>query len=536
MDSSRPVNRPFGDGEGPVGVDAAQQREAEARLREATQRLARHVAQSPLAIVEFDASMRLTQWTGAAERMFGWNAAEVLGKRVGDFRWILDEDAAALDAPPGDRQGRDPYQHSITRHYRKDGSVIRCEWYSSSLVDDRGDLRSILSLVLDVTDRYHLERELRAQTEQLIAANRLKDEFLATLSHELRTPLNAILGWAQILGNDHLPAERRKRGIESIARNAHIQARLVDDLLDVSRIMSASLRLNLEDIDLRGVAAQALDAIRPAADAKALRVVSDIDPTLRAHADPMRLQQVIWNLLSNAVKFTPPGGEVQLSARQDAGDIEVAVSDTGMGIAGPFLPHVFERFRQADSSSTRTHGGLGLGLAIVRHIVELHGGSVTVASDGPDCGSTFTVRLPASRTSRSGTIVSEGSQEPSLSLSGIRVLVVDDDQDGLEVVNEILRTADAEVVCVASPEEAFEMLDDFAPHVLVSDLAMPGTDGFELIRRLRASGRSLPVVALTAYGAMAERQAALRAGFDAHLVKPVVGRTLIATLSTLVEK
>jgi PAS domain S-box-containing protein len=516
--------------------DITAERKAAAELRATSQRLEHHVAQSPLAVIEFGPDMRLTQWTGAAERIFGWTAGEVLGKRMEEFHWIYEEDAAVVFDVTSDLQsGRDPQRRLSNRNYRKDGSVIWCEWYNSSLFDEQGRLSSILSLVLDVTDRHRLEGELRAQAEQLAAANRLKDEFLATLSHELRTPLNAILGWAQILSNEALPADRRRRGVATVARNAQMQAQLVDDLLDVSRIMNATLRLNLDIVDVRNAVAHALDAVRPGAEAKGLTLTTDIDPTLRVHADPVRLQQVVWNLLSNAVKFTAPGGRVTIAAHREDGAAAISVQDTGIGISPAFLPHVFERFRQADSSSTRTHGGLGLGLAIVRHIVELHGGTVAVTSEGEGRGAAFTVRLPSVARQAAAREAMELHEGEDHQLAGVRVLVVDDDRDGLDVVEEMLRSAEAEVVCAESAEEALDVLDDFAPHALVSDLAMPTTDGFEFIRRLRASGRSLPAVALTAYGGTPERQAALRAGFDAHLVKPVLARTLVETLASLVR-
>jgi PAS domain S-box-containing protein len=517
--------------------DITAERKAAADLRSTSQRLEHHVAQSPLAVIEFGPNLRVTQWTGAAERIFGWTAAEVIGKRMQEFRWVYEEDVAAVFDVSSDLEtGRDPQRRSSNRNYRKDGSVIWCEWYNSSLFDEQNQLSSILSLVLDVTDRHRLEGELRTQAEQLVAANRLKDEFLATLSHELRTPLNAILGWAQILTNEALPADRRRHGVATVARNAQMQAQLVDDLLDVSRIMNATLRLNLDIVDVRSVAAQAMDAVRPGAEAKGLTLTADIDATLRVHADAVRLQQVIWNLLSNAVKFTAPGGQVTIAAHLVNGSAAITVQDTGMGISPGFLPHVFERFRQADSSSTRTHGGLGLGLAIVRHIVELHGGSVAVASEGEGRGAAFTVTLPSVvRHGVARETSTEAHETENGQLAGVRVLIVDDDRDSLDVVEEMLRSAEAEVVCAESAEAALDVLDDFAPHALVSDLAMPETDGFEFIRRLRASGRSLPAVALTAYGGVPERQAALLAGFDAHLVKPVLARTLVDTLASLVR-
>ena len=299
-------------------------------------------------------------------------------------------------------RGGNPQRFSLNRNYRRDGTVVVCEWYNSSLVDSSGTLRSIMSLVLDVTERTRLERDLREQAAQLATANRLKDQFLATLSHELRTPVNAILGWSHmILADPAMPAERVRRGIETISRNAGLQAQLIEDLLDVSQIVAGHMRLDFQPVEFGATAEQALDAVRPDAEARQLRVTSAIEPGLILRADRLRLQQVIANLLSNAVKFTPAGGTVHVAARQCDGTVRIDVIDSGIGIAADFLPYVFDRFRQADSSSTRIHGGLGLGLAIVRHIVELHGGQVSAHSDGPDRGTTVSIVLPAASTSRS---------------------------------------------------------------------------------------------------------------------------------------
>jgi PAS domain S-box-containing protein len=372
-------------------------RRNEEELREVSQRLAYHVSHSPLAVIEFGPDMRLTRWTGAAEQLFGWAAEEVIGKRMDEFRWVYDEDVASV-AQVSDslRIGGNTQRFSLNRNYRKDGSVVVCEWYNSSLVDPSGTLRSIMSLVLDVTERTRLERDLREQAAQLATANRLKDQFLATLSHELRTPVNAILGWSHmILADPAMAPERLRRGVETISRNAGLQAQLIEDLLDVSQIVAGHMRLHVQPVDVRPVAEQALDAVRPDADARQLRVTSAIEPELILRADRLRLQQVIANLLSNAVKFTPSGGTVHLSARHDDGAVRIAVADSGIGIAADFLPYIFDRFRQADSSSTRVHGGLGLGLAIVRHIVELHGGQVSAHSDGPGTGTTVAIVLPA---------------------------------------------------------------------------------------------------------------------------------------------
>lgn len=403
---------------------------------------------------------------------------------------------------------------------------------------EAGDVVAVATFSRDVTGQRRAEEELRAQAEQLLTANRLKDDFLATLSHELRTPINAILGWAQILQTGGLAQDRVRHGLDTIARNARLQAQLVEDLLDVSRIVTGSVRLDVQAVDIRQIIEHALDAVRPGAEAKQLRVSVATEPGLTLSADPVRLQQVLWNLLSNAVKFTPSRGAIHVSAHRRGGDVEVSVSDTGAGIGPDFLPHVFERFRQADSSPTRIHGGLGLGLAIVRHIVELHGGTVGVASDGLGRGTTFTVRLPAKP---APAAVNAGAGVVPIDrlradLSGLRVLVVDDDPDAREVVSTLLGAAGGRVQCVASAGEALALLPEFKPHVLISDIAMPGTDGYAFIRTVRQAlspHARVPAVALTAYGSAADRQTALSAGYDRHIAKPVSGEDLVSTVASL---
>ncbi len=394
--------------------DTTQSRRTQAMLHEMSQRLAYHVSHSPLAVVEFGPDMRITGWTGEATRLFGWTAEEVIGKRMEEFPWVYEEDVVHVHDVAMDLQtGANVQRFSANRNRRKDGTVVFCEWYNSSLLDASGTLQSILSLVLDVTERKRLEEELRARAEELATANRLKDEFLATLSHELRTPLHAILGWSQLLATtEDLPASL-ERGLAIISRNAQIQGQLVGELLDVSRILTGSFRLDLQAVDLQAVVTHALDVIRPAADAKHLRIHVDLEPGVTFSADAVRLQQMMWNLVSNAVKFTPAGGAVAVSAHGTDREVEITVRDSGIGIDRDFLPHVFERFSQADSSLARVYGGLGLGLAIVRHIVELHGGTVTASSDGEGLGAVFTVRLPirhAAGNDRGGT--HEGPAEP----------------------------------------------------------------------------------------------------------------------------
>jgi PAS domain S-box-containing protein len=525
--------------------DVTKQRRAEAELLEMAQRLAYHVENSPLAVIEFGPDMRVTRWTGSAERIFGWTAEEVLGKRMDEFRWVHDDDAAHVQVVSEHLQtGSDPWRFSSNRNYRKDGSVVTCEWYNSALVDGSGTLRSILSLVLDVTERTRLEQELREQTQQLATANRIKDDFLATLSHELRTPLNAILGWSQILSSPGVNEERLRRGLETITRNARLQARMVEDLLDVSRIVTGSVRLSMQRFDLRPIAEQALDGVRPAAEAKLLHVTADIEPGLTLVADQTRIQQVLWNLLSNAVKFTPTGGAVRLSAHSRADALEILVTDTGIGIPESFVPHVFDRFRQADSSPTREHGGLGLGLAIVRHIVELHGGTVSASSEGPGRGAVFTIRLPmaCTATAASGHAPQRSSGFTTTNeglLDGIRALVVDDDADAREMVATILDTVGAVVRSAASAAEALDTVASFQPDVLISDIAMPGMDGYELIRTIRASGSAhaqVASIALTAYGGLAAKESALGAGYDRYLPKPVNADHLLTAIAVVVGR
>ncbi len=408
------------------------------------------------------------------------------------------------------------------------------------------------AVAMDNANLYHETREAREAAE---AANRSKDEFLATVSHELRTPLNAILGWAQILldGGTGVDLDRRRRGLETIIRNSKLQAQLIDDLLDVSRIISGQMRLDVRAVELVPVIDAAVEAIRPAAEAKQIQVHRVLDPLSGPVAgDPARLQQVVWNLLSNAVKFTPKGGKVELRLERVSSHAEIVVADTGMGIPPDLLPHVFERFRQSDASTTRRHGGLGLGLAIVRHLVELHGGTVRVASPGDGQGSTFFVLLPLSvahlppageRARVHPTAEPQGSScqdDPTLNLKGIRVLVVDDEPDARETLQQILEHCDAEVLTVGSAAEALEAAETWKPHVLLSDIGMPGEDGYSLIRRLRKlppeRGGQTPAAALTAFARSEDRRRALLAGFQMHVSKPVELQELAAVVASLARE
>jgi signal transduction histidine kinase/CheY-like chemotaxis protein len=369
------------------------------------------------------------------------------------------------------------------------------------------------------------ERQAHHEAE---AANRAKDDFLATLSHELRTPLNAILGWASMLIGGRLSAAQQERGLDVIARNARTQAQLIDDLLDVSRIITGKLRVDLQPAQLATSAYAAVDAVRPVAQEKgvALEFESATDgPVL---GDPDRLQQVVWNLLSNALKFTPSGGRVAASLVQNDHHVTLTVRDTGIGIDPSFLPFVFERFRQHDSSTTRTHGGMGLGLAIVRHLVELHQGTVRAASEGAGRGATFTVTLPlltAGAASATAGPPTDNATPEHDDLGGVRALVVDDEADSREMLASALRQAGADVVTASSADEALDALEQGAVDVLLADISMPGTDGYTLLREVRghvlAAVRSLPAIAVTAHAHEEDREKAEGAGFNLHVAKPV---------------
>jgi PAS domain S-box-containing protein len=368
-------------------------------------------------------------------------------------------------------------------------------------------------------------------------ANRVKDEFLATLSHELCTPLAAILSWSHLLRTGRLDVEKRARAIETIERNAKAQARLIEDILDVSRVITGKLRLELRPVDLVPAIGAALDAVRPPAEAKGVELASAVDTAVGViRGDPDRLQQVVWNLLSNAIKFTPAGGRVEVRLARVDGEAELSVSDTGEGIRPGFLPYVFDRFRQADSTSTRAHGGLGLGLSIARHLVELQGGRIEAHSRGIGRGATFTVRLPIyveGDVSRSTPATGDGATR----LDGLRVLLVDDDQDARELFAATLEERGAAVTAVGSAREALSTLAVVRPHVLVSDIAMPGEDGHALMRKVRALDHDgMASVALTAYGGPEHEQRALDAGFQAHVVKTAAADELAAVVARLARR
>jgi signal transduction histidine kinase len=390
--------------------------------------------------------------------------------------------------------------------------------------------------------RLLLEREQHARM-QAQAANRAKDEFLATLSHELRTPLNAILGWAQLLAGGQLEESTARRAVQIIERNTRLQAQLIDDLLDISRIVTGKLRLELKTVTIQSILDAALESSLPTAVTKRITLAREMNsPADTILCDPARMQQIIWNLLSNAIKFTPEGGEVHLTQGRQGGMLAVEISDTGVGIEPEFLPHVFDRFRQQDAATTRVHGGLGLGLSIVRHLVELHGGSIEACSDGKGRGATFVVRVPVAPVTtdddahdRTRIPSNGGGELPSL--EGVRVLVVDNEADARGLVSAILENAGAVVTAVDCASDAFEAVRAQRPDVLLSDIGMPGEDGYSLIKRVRqlTPGAPLPAAALTAYASASDRTQALVAGYQAHIAKPFEPTELITLVAGLAK-
>lgn len=424
-------------------------------------------------------------------------------------------------------------------------------------------LASQAAVAMDNARLYETAKKARAEAEKAAAENerlyrqaeessRLKEEFLATISHELRTPLSAILGWARMLRMGQLSEENAVKALDTIERNARAQAQLVDDLLDVSRIVTGKLRMDVQPADPNAFIDAAVEAVRPAAEAKGVRVQKVIDTgAVSIPGDPVRLQQVVWNLLSNAIKFTPRGGRVQIRSERVNSHLEIVVSDTGQGIAQDFLPHVFDRFRQADQKTSRQHGGMGLGLAIVRHLVEMHGGTVRAMSDGEGHGSTFTVMLPISpvyRVDPSGGRVHPAARDllPPLeddcadALKDLRILVVDDEADTRELLKQGLEYCGAHVSVLASAAEALDALISRVPDVLISDIGMPGVDGYDLIRQVRGlppdRGGKVPAIALTAYTRTEDRLQSLRAGYDMHVPKPVELAELVAVAATVVRR
>ncbi len=511
----------------------------------------------------------ITSWNQGAERIFGYTADEVIGKPV----TILippdhtDEEPAILARlRAGER-----IEHYETVRVRKDGRHIYISLTVSPIVGPNGKIVGASKIARDITEQRQAHKALdeayamakRAQAEaeatamenerlyrQAEESSRLKEEFLATISHELRTPLSAVLGWTRMLRLGQLSEEDRAKALDTIERNARAQAQLIDDLLDVSRIVTGKLRMDVRASDPNSFIDAAVEAVRPAAVAKGVRVQKVIDTgAIAIPGDPVRLQQVVWNLLSNAIKFTPRGGHVQIRSERVNSHLEIVVADTGQGIPADFLPHVFDRFRQADQKTSRQHGGMGLGLAIVRHLVELHGGTVRAASEGVGQGATFTVMLPITpvyQVDQTGSRVHPAARDllpaPDRNdrLDGLTILVVDDEADTRELLRRGLEYCGATVKLAGSAADALAKFETDVPDILISDIGMPGTDGYDLIKQVRnlptEKSRKVAAIALTAYTRVEDRLHALRAGYDMHVPKPVELTELVAVAASVARR
>ena len=519
-------------------------------------------------IITTDNELNVAGWNHWMEEHTGKRALDVIGHNLLElfpelserrldrqYKWALEGQVRVLS------QALHGYLISIPAVSVEKGFAEMQQAVRISPLSHEGRIIGTLTIIEDVTERVAREVELQSQIEarsRLLAseklarseaerANRLKDEFLATISHELRNPLNAIMGWAHMMRLGKLTPANSERAVETIYRNAKSQAQLVADLLDVSRIISGKLRLDVRPIDLINIVNAAIDSVRPAAEAKGIRLQTTLDDAAGPiSGDADRLQQIVWNLLTNAVKFTPKGGTIQVQVQRIASHVEVVVSDSGVGISKEFLPYVFDRFRQADASTTRIHGGLGLGLSIVHQLVDLHGGTVCVHSEGEGKGATFTITLPivgvvSDEKETETTQPVQGEDVTPLdglpSLQGLKVLVVDDEADTRELIREVLKECGSEVILSRSAAEALEAIEQHKPDILISDLGMPDEDGYSLISKIRAlpaeQGGQIPAAALTAYARAEDRMRVLRSGFQFHLPKPIDSAELVTVVASL---
>ena len=520
-----------------------------------------------------DAELTIRWWNHWLEARSNRTSAEMLGRNLLDAYPDLVErglDKYYKDALEGQIKVLSHRFHRYLLPMPPQGietsfTVMQQSARIAPLIDDDRVIGTI-TVIDDVTERIAREDQLmrllsqeQAARKEAEMANRSKDQFLATVSHELRTPLNAISGWIQLLIKKDVDQEFLAHGLEVVDRNVKMQTKIIEDILDVSRIITGKLSLSVTQVNLTPVIEAALDAVRLAADAKGIRLEWALDPDSGpVSGDPTRLQQIVWNLVSNAIKFTPRGGVVNVRLARVESQAEVVVSDTGKGISSDFLPFVFERFRQADSTSTRQHSGLGLGLAIVRHLVEMHGGTVSAASEGDGRGATFTLRLPIMAARRTGDTVPQSNNQQSskdtklvfadrgnlggdkAKLAERRVLIVDDEPDARELLEVILLQFGAEVKVATSVQQALEILERWKPDAIVSDVGMPDEDGYSLIQKVRmlelVRGGLTPAIALTGYGRPEDRLKLLAAGYQVHLSKPVEMRQLVDSIASLTNQ
>jgi PAS domain S-box-containing protein len=520
------------------------------RAEQARALLAGIVDSSEDAIVSKSLDGIITSWNQAAERMFGWTAEEAIGKSIVMIipQELRQEETMIL----GKLRKGERLEHFETIRVTKHGRRLNISLTVSPIRNKDGKIIGASKIARDITDRVQAEEERmmllaseRAARERAEAASRAKDEFVAMISHEIRSPLNAILGWAQMLRQGTLNEVATANALESIERNARAQAQLVSDLLDISRVITGKLRINARPVDLTNSLNSALESIRPAAEAKQIQLEVEREPYATVvTGDADRLQQVFWNLLSNAVKFTPRNGRVSVRVWRSNSQLQLIVSDTGAGISPEFLPFIFNRFTQADTTSARQHAGLGLGLAIVRHIIELHGGTVTAESDGIGKGATFRINLPvrALKASQEGSATLEVPIQAfadEVALNKIRVMVVDDEAETRDLLKVMLASQGADVETYGSGAEALNQIDIWKPQIIVSDIGMPVQDGYAFIKKVRGLGsdaQTIPAIALTAYARAEDRMRALAAGFQMHVPKPVEASELVMVIASLIKR
>jgi len=499
----------------------------------------------------------IISWNEAAERVYGYPAMEIVGKHMG---LLIPLDRPHEEEDILERIGRgERIDHFETERVRKGGERFHVSLTVSPIRDDEGKVVGVSHIARDITQQKEVEQqrlealdEARKARQEAEFSNRVKDAFLARSSHELRTPLTAVLGWVRMLRAGKLDAAAETKALEVIDRNIRSQAQLVEDLLDISRITMGKLRLEVRPVQPANIITAVVESLLFAADARQIRIHTVLD----SQAGPIsgdfeRLQQVVWNLLSNAIKFTPKGGRVQVVLERVNSHIEIRVTDTGRGIRPSFLPYIFERFSQADAVMTRTHGGLGMGLAIARAIMELHGGTITAASEGEGKGATFTVTIPlmpvARELSPSRIHPSAGWSEISMDcppeIAGLRILAIDDDLDTCDMIRAVLEQCGGVVQTALNADKGFESFLEWKPEILISDIGLPDVDGYEFIRRIREYerplGQKVPAVALTAFARIEDRVKSLAAGYQMHVAKPVEPGellTIVASLSGFIDR
>jgi PAS domain S-box-containing protein len=533
-------------------LDVTEVRQAERDLQASEERLRLLIEGArDFAILMLDPTGCIMSWNTGAERVLGFSEEEAVGQPFAILFTPEDRDAGAPERElvEASRVGR---AFDERWHVRKDGSRLWGSGVTTALRESDGTLQGFVKVLRDETAR----RQAQTERDELLSrekaarrnaedAIRVRDQFVATMSHELRTPLSAILLWTKLLQNGTIGMERLKEGLEAIERSAEAQKQLINDLLDTSRIKAGKLRLDMRDTELAPLVKAAIDTIAPTAEAKRMRVEADLAKDIgNVWADPDRLQQVVWNLLTNAVKFTPSGGRVEVWLGRNGGEIELRVADTGKGIEPKFLERVFAPFSQVDTATTRLHGGLGLGMAISKEIVELHGGTIRVESPGLGQGTTFFVRLPLPEIGRAATVASIGAERAPVAepdLAGVDVLLVEDRQETREALVSLLRDKGMQVTAVSTAAQALEAYEAKRPNVIVSDIGLPEEDGYMLIRRIRTLEVSrgsdpVPAVALSAYATENDARKSLRAGFQMHLGKPVEPDQLLWTLTQVIEQ